>query len=544
MKGSYLISNKEYIDSVRYLGLTTLDAINELIDNSFDADADNVVVHIFKEGKGVSIAIEDDGLGIIPEKIDKILSFGGRIGKDKLSTGRFGWGLSSSACCQAVRTEVYSKTDKGWFFSYIDLDELKKADEPIIPPAEAKQPPKKLPLKFTKSKNGTVVYMNNCDRLDYKTINKLTSHIIQYIGEIHRKFLGAGKKICVNDIEVKVVDPLMIMPGCMYSDLVGQASEFADIKPIFFDDEIDPLTNKPAMVKIKIALMDLEGIKKKNKNWRTIPRNIGLNMDNQGFYILRHNRQIGRALSLSIYTKHPSFNYFRGEISFPPVLDKYFGVQTNKSRFALDPSIRDMIQERVKVHLSQIRDVVVKWQRKAEAEENKDGIRSSEEIAAKVDKLLKKSKHEPTLEEIKKAEEEINKKKEEEIKKIEEDQKLTENEKKEKKQKIENKFQFYRPFKRVLEFIESGNFYFPRPKGKSTEVVINTAHPFYKKVYERATQNNMDVFLDLVLFTLAKAELEFYDNNDIKKYYKMQRAEWSAILSAFLDECFENEGYE
>ena len=76
-----------------------------------------------------------------------------------------------------------------------------------------------------------------------------------------------------------------------------------------------------------------------------------------------------------------------------------------------------------------------------------------------------------------------------------------------KKQKIENKFQFYRPFKRVLEFIESGNFYFPRPKGKNTEVVINTAHPFYKKVYERATQNNMDVFLDLLLFTLAKADL-------------------------------------
>jgi hypothetical protein len=200
-----------------------------------------------------------------------------------------------------------------------------------------------------------------------------------------------------------------------------------------------------------------------------------------------------------------------------------------------------MIRERVSSYISQMRSIVVKWQRKAEAEESKDGIRSSEEIAAKVDKLLKKSKHEPTPEEIKKEEEEINKKKEKEIKKVEEDPKLTEDEKKEKKQKIENKFQFYRPFKRVLEFIESGNFYFPRPKGKSTEVVINTAHPFYKKVYERATQNNMDVFLDLILFTLAKAELEFYDNEDIKKYYRMQRAEWTAILSAFLDECFENE---
>ncbi len=543
MKGSYLISNKEYIDSVRFLGLTTIDAINELVDNSFDADADKVIIHIFKEGKEISIAIEDDGNGIKPDKIDKVLSFGGRISNGKISTGRFGWGLSSSACCQAVRTEVYSKTQDNWFYSHIDLNELKDADEPIIPEAKIKEFPKNLPLKLKNSKSGTVVYLSNCDKLDYKSVNKLTSHIVQKVGEIHRKFLGAGKKIFVNDIEVKVVDPLMLMPGCMYSDLVGQASEFAEIKPIDFEDEIDPITGKPAQVKIKLALMDLEKIRG-NKDWRKIPQKVGFNINNQGFFILRHNRQIGRAVSLSIYSKHGDYNYFRGEISFPPVLDKYFGVQTNKGRFSLDPSLRDIIEERVKKHLSQIRDVVKKWQRKAEAEESGDGVRSSEEIAAKVDKLLKKSKHEPTADEIKQAEEEINKKKEEEIKKVEENPQLTEDEKKEKKQKIENKFQFYRPFKRVLEFIESGNFYFPRPKGKSTEVVINTAHPFYKKVYERATQNNMDVFLDLILFTLAKAELEFYDNDDIKKYYRMQRAEWSAILSAFLDECFENEGDE
>jgi len=94
---------------------------------------------------------------------------------------------------------------------------------------------------------------------------------------------------------------------------------------------------------------------------------------------------------------------------------------------------------------------------------------------------------------------------------------------------------------RVLEFVESGNFYIPRPKGKNTEVVINTAHPFYKKIYEHATQNNLDVYLDLLLFTLVKAELEFYDSEDIRKFYQWQRAEWSAILSAFLDECIDLE---
>jgi len=258
--------------------------------------------------------------------------------------------------------------------------------------------------------------LKNCDQLDFKSIDKLVIHIIQNIGEVHRKYINAGKKITVNHAEVKVVDPLMLIPGCLYSDTIGQSSEFVEIKPIVVD-EIDPYTRKPAKINIKIILMDLETIRK-NKDWRAIPRKVGINIENQGFYLMRHNRQIGRALSLGIYTKHPDFNYFRGEISFPPVLDKYFGVQTNKSRFSLDPSIRDIIKERLKGHLEQIRKVVKDWNSKADAEESETGIRPSEEIAAKVNKLLKNNKYEPSLKEIKEVEEEANRKKEEEIKKL------------------------------------------------------------------------------------------------------------------------------
>ena len=538
--GTHLISNKGYLDSVRYLGLTTIDAINELVDNSFDANADNVFIYILKEQSGISIVIEDDGDGIPSEKIDTVLSFGGRLSNNnKLITGRFGWGLSSAACCQAMRTEIYSKTQDKWFFSYIDLEELKSLDEPIIPAAVPHVPPKQIPLELGNKKTGTIVYLKNCDRLDFKTVDKLVSHVIQNIGEVHRKYINAGKQIKVNTTGVRAVDPLMLIPGCLYSDIVGQASESAEIKPIIVD-EIDPSNGKPAKINIKISLMDLDTIRK-NKDWRAIPRKVGINIENQGFYLMRHNRQIGRALALGIYTKHPNFNYFRGEISFPPILDKYFGVQTNKSRFSIDPSIRDMIKERLKGHLEQIRKVIKDWKSKADAEQSETGIRPSEEIAAKVNKLLKNNKYEPSLKEIKQVEEEANRKKEEEIRKISNDSNLSKQEKDNEIEKIENKFQFYRPFMRVLEFVESGNFYFPRPKGKNTEVIINTAHPFYKKIYEHAAQNNLDVYLDLLLFTLAKAELEFYDKEEIRKFYERQRAEWSAILSAFLDECIDIE---
>lgn len=541
MQGSYLISTKEYLDSVRFLGITTLEAVNELIDNSFDANADNIYIHIIEKNNEISIVVEDDGEGISAEKIDKILSFGGRLPvTHKITTGRFGWGLSSSACCQAIRTELYSKTNNTWYFSYIDLDELKILDEPIIPSSIQKDPPNNLPLLLNGSKSGTVIWFKKCDRLDYKSVNKLVSSLISNIGEVYRKYINAGKKIFVNEKEVKLVDPLMLMPGCMYSDSIGNASEFADIKPIIFDDIIDESTGKPAKITIKLSLMNLEQIRR-NPDWKSQTKKLGFNMYNQGFYIMRHNRQIGRAKSLRIFTKHNNFNYFRGEISFPPALDKYFGVQTNKSRFSIDPSIRDRIQESVKGYLVQIQQNVKDWRKKVITEDNKEGIRPSEEVVAKVDKLLKRNKYDPTPEEIRQVEQEIQRKKEEEIQKVKKNPEITEEEKAEKIKKIHNRFQFYRPFERVLEFIESGNFYFPRPKGKKTEVVINTAHPFYNKIYERAIQNKLDIFIDLLIFALSKAELEFYDREDIRKFYRMQRAEWSAILSAFLDEYWEVE---
>lgn len=198
-KGTHLISNYGYIDSVRYLGLTTVDAINELIDNSFDADAKRIHIHILEDFNGISIVVEDDGRGIEADKIDKVLAFGGRLvsPSNKITTGRFGWGLSAAACCQAPRTEIYSKINQKWFYSYIDLEQMKKLAEPIIPEAAEALPPAVIPLKL-KTRTGTVVYLKNCDNLDYKTKKALADHLVDNIGEIHRYQLRAGKKIYVN----------------------------------------------------------------------------------------------------------------------------------------------------------------------------------------------------------------------------------------------------------------------------------------------------------------------------------------------------------
>ena len=49
----------------------------------------------------------------------------------------------------------------------------------------------------------------------------------------------------------------------------------------------------------------------------------------------------------------------------------------------------------------------------------------------------------------------------------------------------------------------------------------------------------MQILLDLFLFTLAKAEDIYYDNEEVRKFYNIQRREWSSIMSAFLEEAEE-----
>lgn len=544
-----LVSNRGFLRSIRDYGLTTIDAVNELVDNSFDADANTVQIGVSKNNRGnLTISVEDDGRGI-PDSVKDgdgkthdglrfILSLGGRMAQsvNKVLTGKFGWGLTTAACCHSTRTEVFtkSKDEDSYRFNYIDLEELEKSEDLMLPHTIKKEAIEGYDLKIKGNGSGTVVILRNCDKPDYPTVNGMVSNVIKNLSEIHRKFLAGGKKIFINGMELIPTDPLMLMPCCKDSDVLGYGKEYAEIEPIEFEN-LKNEGGEPAKIRIKISMLDVEKIRKNPKWSPEFNKKHGINQDNQGFYLMRHNRQICRAYTFDLFTKHPSLNYFRGEISFPPALDRYFGIQTNKSRFSLKSSIKNKIEERLKGVLRQLTKDTEEIINEIKKVQQEDEVKPSEKIAAKASKFLKGRK--PSEKEIKGYEKEKEKLKKKAIRRVVEDVGLSKEEKTEKIKKIENRFQFERPFKMVLDKIGTGEFYIVRHKAKSTEVVLNISHPFYKKVYERATQNpDLVAHLELLLFALAYAEHLFCDNEDVMKFYKSQRSEWSAALSAFLDE--------
>jgi len=545
-KRQKIVSDAGFIDSIREVGITTTEAINEFIDNSFDANAKNIWITIEKDDRGrLFLIVEDDGDGIQPDQLNKVLAFGGRIQTPKITTGKFGWGLTASACCQSPRTEIFSKVKgKDFYYCYIDLEELKK-NGGWLPDTIKKDPFEEDFAKYIHlnkgSESGTIIILRHLDRPERAKVDTLARIVKENIATVQRYFLYEGKQVFVNDEPVKYNDPLMLMDKSENVEKLKEKAEvYGKIEPIIYKHIKDHEGN-PAQIEIKIVILPIKSLlelsQKKRGNY---PFNV--NPDNQGFYIIRNKRQIAGGQTLHLFTRHPQLNYFRGEMSFSPILDEKFGIQTNKSRFSLSDDLRKKLEERVNKIIAQIRDDIKNKSEKIRLKQQKLEERTeptpSEIIATKASKRLKRRKL--TKEEIEKTEKELEEEKQKKIEEIKKDKRIPEDKKKELIRKIEIAFQKQAEFKRTIDIIGTGEFYTVKHKGKIIEVVINSAHGFYKKIYERATQDPMmQILLDLFLFTLAKAEDIHYDNEEVRKFYNIQRREWSSIMSAFLEEAEE-----
>lgn len=85
-------------------------ALADLIDNSIDADARNVLVRFLqRDGFVVGLQMIDDGKGMDADAIDLAMTFAKRREYDDDDLGHFGIGLKAASLSQADRLSVYSR---------------------------------------------------------------------------------------------------------------------------------------------------------------------------------------------------------------------------------------------------------------------------------------------------------------------------------------------------------------------------------------------------------------------------------------------------
>jgi hypothetical protein len=85
-------------------------AVADLVDNSIDAQADEVLIRFVQHGpRLVCLYVVDNGRGIPPHEIDTSMTVGGRREYSSADLGRFGVGLKAASFSQASSVTVLSR---------------------------------------------------------------------------------------------------------------------------------------------------------------------------------------------------------------------------------------------------------------------------------------------------------------------------------------------------------------------------------------------------------------------------------------------------
>ncbi|MEV6953968.1 ATP-binding protein [Streptomyces sp. NPDC051183] len=102
-----------YVESLAHQGYGFEAAIADLVDNSIDAGARNVVVSFLRDGdRLVSLLVIDDGKGMDDGALDVAMVVGGREAYEDNSLGHFGAGLKAASLSHADSLTVISRTKR------------------------------------------------------------------------------------------------------------------------------------------------------------------------------------------------------------------------------------------------------------------------------------------------------------------------------------------------------------------------------------------------------------------------------------------------
>jgi hypothetical protein len=309
-------------EALRELGYASVRAIGDLVDNSINAKATNVLITIRQIGQSHIVDICDDGKGMDRDQLIEALRLGSETKHDQnKSLGKYGMGLKTASLAFARTIQVLTRKEKAVAYEgTLDLNTVARENRFVakIEPANTAR------VLSTIGDRGTMVTLTNCDRLDDTNVSRLITKLRDYLGQTFRNFIKDGLVIKLSAGPkgkthiVPAIDPLM------------REHELTEVR---FNKEIDLGGKRTAHLTI-VELPDLGPVEEVAAN--IVPQN-------SGFYIVRNRREIMGAQTLGMYKHHHSYSHFRAELSFTGELDSDFHVDVTKSN--VTPN--DQLQEKI-----------------------------------------------------------------------------------------------------------------------------------------------------------------------------------------------------
>lgn len=327
----------------------TASALAELLDNSIEAEAENIQVVTFETevnaGQRIKtrineIAIYDDGIGMDPETLGMCLQFGnGTRLSSRSGIGRFGIGLPNASVSQCKRVEVYSWRDGVCHWTYLDVDEVKQSAQQEVNSVI----PKSLPAQYLENvdceikDHGTLIVWKNCDRLDIARAQTLFKHMQSQLCRVYRHFLdtddrygrrrkfklinhGQDRKI----IQLRANDPLYLMTPNTLPDHSGEATNVMHGEIIQLELPCNEAGDLGTVeLRFSIALPEVQALgggSPLGQHYRT----------NTGISFVRAAREIDFGVFGYFNSQDERHRWWGCEIRFEPQFDEVFGVTNNK----------------------------------------------------------------------------------------------------------------------------------------------------------------------------------------------------------------------
>ena len=576
-----LFFGQTLVSSLRDVGYnSTTSALCEHVDNAIQWSATEIRVYFHQRGKRgayeTDILVLDNGTGMAPNILRYAMSFGGSMVFDNRSDiGRYGMGMKTAALSICPVLDLYSWQEPGAYYNMtLDVEAIGKERSNLVelPPPELMDllpsgvsdiltkrlsfpgrdaqtllSQNSADLRGRLGKSGTIVYLPGCDRLTFAKARTLCEHSIKEMSRIYRRALAKGTKLYVNNRLVEPFDPT-------YSMAAARHTKIPEIKV----KESQVVVSKV----IRVKRQDLENIETAPvtvrlyalpiRDWGSLPLKIRKNdlhlYDDNTISVLRNDREVFIGTIPQIMKRHSDANWFRIQIDFPGKLDEAFGVAANKQGIRPKAYVLRDISAALDGEITTLREQIKKYQNEQTVRRQGSKPSAGEMKADEAERWQAKPLIEP------------------QPTTLEEQRQLDENLRtlgmllKREKETDEEAFERVKNSKHIMHYKhdEYWPFYHVDQRFGKIILTINTAHPFYERLYEplsRAAQaldvkvaegapaveedhaaepqtfkgsQEALVALQLMLLSLARTQSSMsLQNRDRKQTFELFRKEWS-----------------
>ena len=488
------------LQSLRDSGHSLPTALGEVVDNSVEAEANNIAIHLEEShnSRGKKhvhrIVISDDGLGMDENTLHHypVVGFSTRYMQTD-TIGKYGVGAKLAALNFGRRFDVWSRTDpdQPWRHVYFDLDEaiaVEETGEQALINEPTEEPVPSDLEEFLPEGAGTVLVWSNVDRLEEgrmaEDFNSLRLELEKELSRLFRYFLDAGISISINGKKLIPFDPLMLMTED-WSDIVlnkhlgKQAKRDGDkwsdkqFSATILADENIKVGNSEA--RLRITLYPREVTRTRYLGGDSLAKELRVANSEGLISFVRKGREVSYTIVPKVLPSGiRDLDRFIGiEVSFNPELDDYFGIRNVKRGVEPHGDLRNRIRELLAKFIKPARVRIQEAWSEVE-KEDKDTVGEHGNVAGAVSDVNKTMPSGPKKEET--TEGHLERALDELAKDVGYD-------------KEEDKKQYLDTIKKLPFVIESVDFpgrEFITTDHISNKVIIrlNTRHPFYRELWE------------------------------------------------------------